>query len=143
MRRWKPASRSRSRGAAWRCPSSWFAAIALILVMAGLYGVMTYVITQRRREFGVRLTLGASPRDLLALVLSQGLQVTGIGILVGLLMAGSVSRLIAAQLFELKPVVPGIYVAAALVMSTVAAVACALPAVRASRLDPAATLRHE
>jgi putative ABC transport system permease protein len=120
-----------------------FAAVALILVMAGLYGVMTYVITQRQREFGVRLTLGATPRDLLALVLSQGLEVTGIGIAVGVLMAGAVSQFIAAQLFEVKPVAPSIYAAAALVMATVAAAACALPALRAARVDPAATLRHE
>ena len=120
-----------------------FAAVALILVMAGLYGVMTYITNHRRHEFGVRLTLGASPRDLLALVLSQGFQVTVFGILVGMLMAGALSRLIAAQLFEVEPVAPGIYVAAALVMASVAAIACALPAVRASRLDPAATLRHD
>jgi predicted permease len=120
-----------------------FAAVALILVMAGLYGVMTYITNQRRHEFGVRLTLGASPRELLTLVLSQGFQVTGIGISVGILMAGAVSRVVAAQLFEVEPVAPSIYAAAALVMAAVAVAACALPALRAARLDPAATLRHE
>ena len=120
-----------------------FAALALILVIAGLYGVMSYVVSRRRREFGVRLALGATPRDLLALVLSQGLQVTVIGVAAGLLIAVVLSRLIEGQLFEVKPLDPRIHGAAALVMGIVATTACALPAFRAARLDPATTLRQE
>lgn len=119
-----------------------FAGIALILVVAGMYGVMSYLVTERRREFGVRIALGATPRDLLALVLSQGLQVTAIGIPLGLLTAGVLSQFAAGQLFEVKPLDPRIYGATALVMAAVAVVACALPALSAARLDPATTLRQ-
>jgi predicted lysophospholipase L1 biosynthesis ABC-type transport system permease subunit len=120
-----------------------FAGVALILVIAGLYGVMSYLVTRRRREFGVRLALGATPRGLLALVLSQGLHATGIGVAVGLLLAAALARFIEGQLFEVMPLDPGIYGATALGMAIVAAIACTLPALRVARLDPATTLRHE
>ncbi len=119
------------------------AGVALILVIAGLYGVMTYVVNQRRREFGVRIALGASPRDLIAVVLWQGLQVTAIGILVGLVLAGAFSRFMSGQLFDVKPLDPAIYATTALVMMTVAVLACTVPALRAARVDPATTLRQE
>lgn len=119
------------------------AAVALILVVAGMYGVMTYVINQRRHEFGVRMALGATPRDLVALVLSHGLQVVAIGILVGLLLAGIFSQFISGQLFEVKPLDPAIYAATALVMVIVTILACAMPALRAARFDPAKMLRHD
>ena len=96
------------------------AGVALILVVTGVYGVMTYVVNQRRREFGVRMALGATPRDLISLVLSQGLQVIAIGIPIGLLLAGAFSRLVSGQLFEVKPLDPVIYATTALVMVMVA-----------------------
>jgi putative ABC transport system permease protein len=120
-----------------------FAGVALILVVVGMYGVTSYLVTQRRREFGVRIALGATPRDLLALVLSQGLQVTAIGIPVGLLAAGILSQFAAGQLFEVKPLDPRIYAATALAMGALVVAACALPALTAARLDPATTLRQE
>ncbi len=119
------------------------AGVALILVIAGMYGVMTYVINQRRREFGVRMALGATPRDLIALVLSQGLQVVAIGIVVGLLLASALSQFLSGQLFEVKPLDPAIYAATVLVMVLVATLACTIPALRAARFDPAKTLRHD
>jgi predicted permease len=119
------------------------AGVALILVIAGLYGVMTYVLNQRRREFGVRLALGATPRDLIALVLSQGLQVMSIGIPLGLLLAGAVSQVVSRQLFGVKPLDPAIYAASAIVMLLVALFACAMPALRAGRVDPVIALRHD
>lgn len=119
------------------------AGVALILVITGVYGVMTYVVNQRRREFGVRIAVGATPRDLISLVLSQGLQVIAIGIPIGLLLAGAFSRLVSGQLFEVKPLDPVIYATTALVMVMVAALACAVPAIRAARLDPITTLRRE
>lgn len=121
-----------------------FAGVTLILVVAGMYGVMSYLVTQRRREFGVRIALGATPRDLLALVLSQGLQVTAIGIPVGLLTADILSQFAAGQLFEVKLLDPRIYGATALVMAAVAVAACAPPALSAaarSDHDAAAGMR--
>ena len=119
------------------------AGVALIVVIAGMYGVMTYIVGQRRREFGVRIAMGATPRDLIALALSPGLQVIAKGILVGLLLAGALSRFVSGQLFEVKPLDPAIYVTSALLMVMVATLACAVPALRAARLDPATTLRQE
>jgi hypothetical protein len=119
------------------------AGVALVLVIAGLYGVMTYIVNQRRREFGVRIAMGATPRNLIALVVSQGLQVIATGILVGLLLAGAFSRFVSGQLFDVKPLDPAIYATTALLMVMVATLACAVPALRAARLDPATTLRRD
>jgi predicted permease len=119
------------------------AGVALILVIAGMYGVMTYIVNQRRREFGVRIAMGATPRDLTALALSQGFQVIAIGILVGLVLAGAFSRFVSGQLFNVKPLDPAIYATSALLMVIVGTLACAVPALRAARLDPVTTLRQE
>jgi predicted permease len=119
------------------------AGVALILVIAGMYGVMTYIMNQRRREFGVRIAMGATQRDLISLALSQGLQVIATGTLVGVLLAGAVSRFVSGQLFEVKPLDPAIYAASAFLMVMVATLACTVPALRAARLDPATTLRQE
>lgn len=119
------------------------AGIALVLVIAGLYGVMTYIVGQRQREFGVRLAMGATAWDLTVAVLRQGLGLTAAGILVGLALAGALSRFLSGQLFDVKPVEPVTYGLTATAMTIVAAVACGLPALRAARLDPASTLRHD
>ena len=118
------------------------AGVALILVITGVYGVMTYVVNQRQREFGVRMAVGATPRDLISIVLSQGLQVIAIGIPIGLLLAGLFSRFVSGQLFKVTPLDPVIYATTAVVMVMVTAFACAVPAIRAGRLDPITTLRH-
>ncbi len=119
------------------------AAVALMLAMAGIYGVMAYVVTQRRRELGIRAALGATPCDQTALVLSQGLRVAAVGVLVGLPLAGALSQLVSRQLFEVRPVDPTIYLASALLLCLVTALACAIPALRAAQLDPITALRQD
>lgn len=120
-----------------------FAGVALMLTTAGLYGVMTYTVNQRRGEFGVRLAMGATSRDLIRLIAWQGLQAMATGIFIGLVLASAFSRFVSGQLFEVKPLNPPVYAAAVVMIVVVGALACVLPAIRASRLDPASTLRHD
>jgi putative ABC transport system permease protein len=120
-----------------------FAGVALMLTTAGLYGVMTYTVNQRRGEFGVRLAMGATSRDLIRLIAWQGLQAMATGIFIGLVLASAFSRFVSRQLFEVKPLNPAVYAAAVVMIVVVGALACVLPAIRASRLDPASTLRHD
>jgi ABC-type antimicrobial peptide transport system permease subunit len=117
--------------------------VALVLVIAGIYGVMTYVVNQNRRELGIRLALGATTGELQRLVLSDGLRVTVVGILIGLPLARALSRYISSQLYEIKPFDPAIYAGAALLMLGLGAVACVMPAARAARMDPGNILRND
>jgi putative ABC transport system permease protein len=117
--------------------------VALVIVIAGIYGVMAYVVSQRRHELGIRAALGATTRDLTSLVLSQGLRVTVVGTVIGLTFAASLSQCVSNQLFEVKAVDPAIYAGTALLMLIVAALACGMPALRAARLDPIAILRRD
>ena len=118
-----------------------FAAIALALAVVGLYGLMSYAVTQRRRELGVRAALGASASGLLTLVIGEGLRLTTIGAIVGLVLAAALSRLMTAQLFEVDAVDPILYAAVTVLFVLVAVVACGLPALRAARVDPVTALR--
>jgi putative ABC transport system permease protein len=120
-----------------------FAAVALVLAAIGIYGVLAGSVTERVREIGVRLALGASPQDVLALVLRQGLRLTMIGTACGLVGAVVASRALAAMLFGVSRLDPATYVGVIALLVGVSAVACAVPAVRASRVDPAITLRAE
>jgi len=120
-----------------------FSALALLLAAVGVYGIVSYATSRRTREMGVRLTLGAVPRDILALVLRQGLRLPGLGTGLGLLAAVGVSRLLTGHLFGVQPFDPVSYLAAAGLMGLAALCACYFPARRAARLDPAASLRHE
>jgi len=120
-----------------------FAAIALLLAAIGLYGVMVYVVTLRTNEIGIRLALGAQTRDVLKLVLRQGMTLVGIGLFIGLVGALSLSRLIANELHEVSAVDPTTYALIALLLAVVALLACYLPARRATKVDPLIALRHE
>jgi predicted permease len=119
-----------------------FAATAVVLAVVGLYGLMAYTVTQRRREMGIRLAIGAQPDDLRRVMLRQGLGLAAGGIALGLLLAAALSRLIASQLFGVQPVDASVYTAAALLLLASAAVACWIPSWRAARMDPLATLRE-
>ena len=120
-----------------------FGLAALLLAARGLYGILSVSVTERTREIGVRSALGASSRDILALVLRQGMMLTVVGVLRGLVLAGAASRSLAALLFELPALDPVTYGAVVALLLGVAAVACWGPAWRAARLDPALTLRGE
>jgi putative ABC transport system permease protein len=120
-----------------------FALLALALASFGVYGVMAYVVSHRTREIGVRLALGAKPRDVFREVVGDGLRLAGLGAALGLGGAVLLSRSLSALLFEVSPRDPFVLTGAAVVLVTVAATACAAPARRAARVDPMAALRIE
>ena len=120
-----------------------FAGLAACLAMAGVYGVMAYVVGQRSSEIGLRMALGASSGDVLRLVLRQGLTLAAIGLVIGLAGAFAASRLLTSMLFEVKPNDPLTYAGVALLLGIVALAASYIPARRAARIDPLDALRQE
>jgi ABC-type antimicrobial peptide transport system permease subunit len=120
-----------------------FAATALILAVAGIYGVMAYTVTQRRREIGVRVALGASPGQVFRIILGQGLFTTAIGVAVGVVGALGLTRTLETLLFDVKPTDPPTFAAVVALLVGVAALACYMPARRATRADPVDALRQE
>ena len=117
--------------------------LAMGLTAVGIYGVRAYLVTRRTREFGVRVALGAQARDVLGLVLRQGLGAAGIGIGVGLMGAIAVTRLLESQLFEVTATDPLTFVGVATILTLVTLVASYLPARRATKIDPMVSLRIE
>ena len=111
--------------------------------MAGVYGVMSYVVGQRVNEIGLRVALGASPADVLRMVLRQSLVLTGIGIVVGLAGAAAVTQLLTSMLFGVKATDPMTYALVVALLIAVALLATYVPARRAMRVDPMAALRYE
>jgi putative ABC transport system permease protein len=120
-----------------------FAALAVCLAMAGVYGVMAYLVSQRSNEIGLRMALGASPGDVSRLVLREGMLLAGAGLVLGLAGAIAATRLLTSVLFEVKPGDPATYAAVAALLGVVALAASYIPARRASRVDPLVALRQE
>jgi len=119
-----------------------FSAVALLLAAVGLYGVLSYSVSQKKRELGVRIALGAQPTSILALVVSQGLRIVGIGLLIGLVTALALSGLIAGILYGVSATDPVSIAVSVLGLGLTALIACFLPAFRASRIDPITALRE-
>ena len=120
-----------------------FAAVALLLSVIGIYGVMAYYVQQHAKDISIRLALGGTPRDVLRLVLSQGMRVVVLGIVVGLATAFAATRLMSSLLFGVGAADPATYAAAGVLLLLTALSACLIPARRAIGLEPAAVLRQE
>jgi ABC-type antimicrobial peptide transport system permease subunit len=120
-----------------------FAVVALILAAVGLYGTLAHAVSRRTRELGIRMAVGADRRRIFAMVLSQGLRVTGTGLLIGLIVAAVATRSMRSFLFGVQPLDPVTFGATALVLILIAGVAMYRPARRATRVQPMASLRAD
>jgi ABC-type antimicrobial peptide transport system permease subunit len=119
-----------------------FASAALFLGLVGLYGVISFSVGQRTREFGIRMALGARSRQVLAHVLGQGMRMVALGVVVGLAAAAGLTRLLSSLLLDVSPLDPLTYAVVPLLLALAAALACYIPARRAAGVDPAVTLRQ-
>ncbi len=122
---------------------SLFGVVAVLLAAVGLYGVLAFLVSQRRREIGVRIALGATAQDVMKDVLGEGLRLAGLGMVLGLALALAATRLMSALLYATSPIDVATYAGAAAVLAVIAVVASFVPAFRASRVDPIIALRDE
>ena len=122
---------------------SLFAGIALVLAIVGIYGVMSYSVTQRTHEIGIRMAIGARPRDVFTMVLGQGMKLALIGVAIGLLLAFLLTRLMETMLFGVAPTDMPTFAAISILLISVAVLACYLPGRRATKVEPTVSLRYE
>jgi putative ABC transport system permease protein len=120
-----------------------FAAVALVIASIGIYGVLAYSVSQRTGEIGVRMALGASPRSVLGLIVSEGMKVALVGIGSGLLAGLMLGRAVSSLVFGVPVRDPATFIGVAVALASIALAASAIPALRASRIDPIVALRHE
>jgi ABC-type antimicrobial peptide transport system permease subunit len=119
------------------------ATTALLLGLVGIYGVMSYIVSQRTSEIGVRIALGAEPRNVTRMIVAQGGAVALAGVVAGLAVSFAGSRLLATLLYDVSPRDPGVFAVTALSLLAVALVACWIPARRAAAVDPVIALRAQ
>jgi putative ABC transport system permease protein len=120
-----------------------FGALGFLLALVGVYGVMSYLVSQQTREIGVRMALGAAPNSVLRMVISHGLKLAVAGVAIGLATSLALTRFIGSLLFGVSPTDPLTFAAVAISLTLVAVAACCIPARRAMRVDPIIALRHE
>jgi putative ABC transport system permease protein len=120
-----------------------FAGLALVLAAVGTYGILSYIVTERRREIGIRMALGADRTSVLRMVLKQGLTLTGIGLTAGIAVSFLVNRALASLLFNVKPNDPVTLGGVTALIAAVALCACLIPARSATRVDPLVVLRQD
>jgi putative ABC transport system permease protein len=120
-----------------------FGLLALSLAAVGIYGVLSYAVTERTREIGIRMALGAGQRDVLKLVVRHGMLLTLLGEAVGLAVAFALTRLMTTLLFSVSPTDPLTFAVIALLLALVALLACWIPARRATKVDPMIALKYE
>ena len=120
-----------------------FAALALVLAVVGIYGVVSYSVAQRRQEIGVRVALGAAPSDVFGFVIRQGLSLAFLGVLIGLTMSWSLTPVLRSWLYEMEPGDPVTFISVAALLALVALIATAIPARRATKVDPVLAMRAE
>jgi putative ABC transport system permease protein len=120
-----------------------FGVVALVLAMAGVFGVMAYSVSRRTREIGVRVAMGARSRDVLTMILSQGMRTIMIGVLIGVAGALALTRALSSLLFGITATDPLTFAAVIALLIATALLACYIPARRASKVDPMVALRYE
>jgi putative ABC transport system permease protein len=117
--------------------------LSLVLSVIGVYGVISYVTGQRTHEVGIRMAIGAQRSDVLSLVLRQGLTLVAIGLAIGLALSFAATRFLSSLLYQISSIDPATFAGVSLLLVAVAAIACYLPARRATQVDPLIALRHE
>jgi ABC-type antimicrobial peptide transport system permease subunit len=120
-----------------------FGLLALFLAVVGVYGVKSFLVAQRTREFGIRMAIGASAGDVRRLVLGEGLRLLGTGLAVGLLLSALLARALSGMLYEVSAADPATFTLAPLLLGLATLLACEVPARRATRIAPLTALRHE
>jgi putative ABC transport system permease protein len=120
-----------------------FAGIALVLAIVGIYGVLSYSVTQRTHEIGSRMAIGARPRDVFTMILGHGMKLALIGVAIGLLLAFLLTRLMETMLFGVAPTDVPTFAGISILLISVAVLACYLPGRRATKVEPTVSLRYE